>query len=250
MAHSYRILQQWNHWLTHDHIGSALLHAEHDSLLKMLKGHFGKHAMMIGVPHQYALLEASELPCHTLMTPVIHHDKAKLTIESDLHQLPIMTGSIDLAILPHTLELIDHPRQLLTEACRIIKPEGLIIICGFNPLSLWGIQKFFNKISPEILRNQFISPAKIKNWLKLSDFELEKHQSTFIRPPLKNKNIFEKLKFMEKSARYLQKFGGVYILAARAKVVPLTPIKMQWKQQLGAIRIRPGLTGQIRAASK
>ena len=54
-------------------------------------------------------------------------------------------GSIDLVILPHILECIDNPRQLLAEACRIIKPEGHIIICGFNPHSLWGLKKIMGK---------------------------------------------------------------------------------------------------------
>lgn len=216
----------------------------------MLKRHFGKHAALIGVSHQYQLLDASLLPCHTLLSPILHHDKRIMTIESDFRHLPIATGSIDLALLPHTLELIDHPRQLIAEACRIIKPEGLIVISGFNPISMWGLRKLFSHSRIQPWENNFIQASKIKSWLKLYDFQLEQHQCTLYRPPVGQRTIFEKLSFLESAAKFLNTLGGTYVLTARAKVVPLTPIKMKWKQQLSGIRITPSLTGQIRAASE
>src|SRR5690606_5823540 len=107
--------------------------------------HFGKHAVLIGVPHQYELLKSTAIPCHSLITPIISHAHEHGLIEGDLHELPILTGSIDLVLLPHTLEFVDNPRQLLSEACRIIKPEGLIVVSGFNPYSTWGLRKLMTK---------------------------------------------------------------------------------------------------------
>ena len=150
MAHGYKTLQHWNQWLDHQFLGKSLLATEQQLMTCMLNRHFGKHALLIGVPRQSELLHASTIPCHTVISPLVSHETPTTHIEGDLHELPILTGSIDLVVLPHTLEFIDHPRHLLAEACRVIKPEGLIVISGFNPYSMWGIRKMLtkNKIAP------------------------------------------------------------------------------------------------------
>ena len=91
----------------------------------------------------------------------------------------------------------------------------------------------------------FIRSNKIKSWLQLADFELESDHSILYRPPFFNKRMYEKLNSLEQVGKYLfPVLGGVYVLMARAKVVPLTPIRLKWKQQLSGIRIRP-ITGHI-----
>lgn len=245
LAHSYRKLQHWNQWLSQDFLGCNLITTEHQILARALSKHFGKHALLIGVPRQYHLLDATQIPCHTLLTPLIHHDKKIITVEGDLHELPIITGSIDLALLPHTLEFVDNPRQLLAEACRVIKPEGLLVICGFNPFSAWGAKKILTKKKQQPWVGNYLQMSKVKAWLKLADFELEQHKNFLFRPPLKQRGFYEGLSFLEKFGDKFAGFlGGAYVLSARAKVIPLTPIKMKWKQQLSGIRISPSITGQ------
>lgn len=246
MAHSYRTLQHWNQWLTQQFLGNHLLDAEKKTFSQLLKQHFGKHALLLGVPQQYDLLTTTAIPCHWFVSPLISQANPSRYIESDFHELPITTGSIDLVVLPHTLEFIDNPRQLLLEACRIIKPEGLIVICGFNPYSMWGIKKIFPSHKKTPWLGNFHHLAKIKNWLKLADFAMEKQTSILFRPPMSQQNLYNKLLFMENlGSKCLPMLGGVYILLARAKVIPLTPIRLKWKQQLNNIRIPSTMTGNI-----
>lgn len=221
--------------------------AESQLLAKMLTRHFGKHALLIGAPNQKKLLQAGVVPCHTLLSPMIAHEESIRCIESDLQELPIYTGCVDLVLLPHTMEFLDNPRQLLAEACRIIKPEGLIVITGFNPISLWGANKILTKEKKVPWSGNFIRPGEIIKWLKLADFQMEEQKSTLFRPPMRYQNLFEKFKFLEiVGDKCLPALGGVYALIARAKVVPLTPIKMKWKQQLSGIRISTSLPGHVR----
>ena len=131
----YRTLQHWNQWLTKPFLGTALARAEREVLTKLLVNHYGKHAVLIGVPHQMPLLQETHFSSPTLISPLHAHDLENHVIESDLHELPILSGSVDLVLLPHTLEFVENPRQLLAEACRIIKPEGLMVVMGFNPYS-------------------------------------------------------------------------------------------------------------------
>lgn len=252
MAHGYRNLQQWNQWLTQHNLGSSIIKAEQQVLSLLLKNHFGKNALLIGTPEQQVLLDSTTMPRHALLSPLTNHHHYQRYIEGDLHELPILTGSIDLVLLPHTLEFVDNARQLLSEACRIIKPEGLIVISGFNPYSAWGIKKYIgkkNKRTP--WAGRLIPPYQIRSWLNLADFLMEKQTSAMFRPPINHANVFEKLHFLEKVGNVcFPKLGGVYIILARAKVIPLTPIRMKWKQQFGGIRISTSISGHIARHSK
>ena len=59
--------------------------------------------------------------------------------------LPIETNSIDLVLLPHILEFSSNPHQILREVQRVLMPEGHVIVCGFNPRSLWGVRGLFGR---------------------------------------------------------------------------------------------------------
>lgn len=245
MAYDYKRLQHWGRWLAQDYLGALLLGEEQRLFKELLPRHFGKHAALIGVPQQAALLSATQVPLHTVISPVL--DKSSVTfIESDLHELPILTGSLDLVMLPHTLEFINNPRQLLVEACRIIKPEGVIIISGFNPYGPWGIKKWLvnSKIPP--WAGDLIPARNIKNWLHLADFVLEEQCSALFRPPIQHEATYKKLHFIENLGKMcFPALSGAYILQARAKSIPLTPIKMKWKQKLGSIPISTSITGTM-----
>lgn len=246
MAHGYRTLQHWNQWLSQQFLGETLLAAEKQVLIPLLNKHFGKQSLLIGVSHQRDLLDASTIPCHSILSPLICHERKKNYIESDLHELPILTGSIDLVLLPHTLEFVDNPRQLLSEACRVIKPEGLIVICGFNPYSMWGLRKLLSKQKTMPWQANFIPSPKIKSWLRLADFAMEKHQTVLFMPPVSRSVFSSKLHFIESFAsKCFPALGGIYVILARAKVIPLTPIRLKWKQQLSGIRISTSISGHI-----
>jgi len=250
LTHGYRTLQHWDQWLTQNFLGNQLVEAERKVLKPLLDRHFGKHSLLIGVPHQHELFSATTIPYHSLISPLFSREKKINYIEGDFQELPILTGSIDLMFLPHTLEFVDNPRQLLAEACRVIKPEGLIAICGFNPYSMWGIKKILAKSKKMPWSGSFIQAQKVKNWLKLADFALEKETTTLFRPPVASSS-YEKLHLMERvGAKCFPKLGGVYILLARAKVIPLTPIRLKWKQQLSSIQISTSISGHIARQSK
>ncbi len=246
MAHGYRNLQHWDHWLAKQFLGKKLLEAEYDLLKKLLARHLGKHTLLIGVPEQYSLLDSSTIPCHSLVTSILAKEKKSNIIEGDFHDLPIATGSIDLVMMPHILEFVESPRQLLSEACRIVKPEGLIVICGFNPNSWWGFKKKVTHDKSIPWSGNFIPARSVRGWLQLADFEMEEQRATLFTPPV-SQTVYDKLDFFEKiGSRFLPTiFGGVYVLVARAKVIPLTPIKLKWKQQLTGIGISTTISGHI-----
>lgn len=252
MAKTYRNLQNWELWLAH-FLGQAVIQAEQQFLASYVRG-YGKHILLLGVPKQWELLRSSSLSYPLLLSPLMTKDKKVKVVESDFLELPISSGSVDLVVLPHTLEFTDHSQKLLTEACRIVKPEGHIIILGFNPYSFWGLKKLLAKNKQTHWSRHLIKPSMIKNWLKLSDFALIKQDMLLFTPPLEHEKMYRKFKFFERIGHKIFRcFGGVYVLVAQAKVIPLTPIKLSWKQSLSSVRVPPtsipGSTRTIRNQS-
>jgi SAM-dependent methyltransferase len=240
LAKTFRNLQQWDRWLGH-FPGHSVLETEKKILLPLLAQFYGSEVLLIGTPRQQVLLQASIIPKRIVLSPLLNthrHQHPFLNIESELYELPIASGSLDLVILPHVLEYLDNPHQLLSEAFRIIKPEGHIVICAFNPYSLWGLKKWWTKSDSIPWSGNFIKGSIIKKWLALADFELIKHCYTLYQPPISYEKLFKKFAILEwLGQKFSAPFGGVYILIAQAKVIPLTPIKLRWTQKLSGMRI-------------
>lgn len=242
---STHYLKQWNAWLTQSHGGQRLLNEESDCLVKWLENYFSKYAVLIGVPQQLCLIQHPAI-LHGILLSSLAPSHAFPYIEVDYQELPITTGQVDLVVLPHILECVEHPRQLLAEACRIVKPEGLIIIFGFNPYSLFKLTQWWLKKSGTPWSRDILPLRELKKWLELASFQIEKQRSFMYRPLLQSASIFEKLALSEwLGARLLPDYGSVYALLARAKEIPLTPIKLKWKQQLNGIRIAPTITSHL-----
>jgi SAM-dependent methyltransferase len=93
--------------------------------------------------------------------------------QCQLHELPLPNGSLDAMVVHHGLEAADDPRTVVREIARVLCPGGRLVICGFNPLSLWGVRNLFGRLSnggPSGLR--FVSPARILDWLTVLGFDL------------------------------------------------------------------------------
>ncbi len=236
MPKLYRMTQHWDHWLT-QFLGQHVVAAERRCLQQLLSSYYGKYALLLGVPQQQGLLKSTVMPCQYLMTPLlVNKNKFTEVIESEFYELPFASGSVDLVLVPHTLEHLDNPRKLLSEACRIVKPEGHIIILGFNPMSLWGLKKTMTTANVTPWNSHFIQSTTVKKWLGLADFELVLQDTFLFRPPTRHQRLFRKLTFLEWLGNKCYKpFGGVYVLIAKAKVVPLTPIRMRWQQKLSSL---------------
>ena len=64
-------------------------------------------------------------------------------VRMDAEMLAFETHSVDVLLMPHLLE-ISTADLVLKEAFRILKPEGRLILTGFNPKSLWGLSSWFD----------------------------------------------------------------------------------------------------------
>lgn len=95
-----------------------------------------------------------------------------IKVDSCVSQLPIASESIDMIILPHLLEFESNRYQVLREVERVLKPEGELIILGFNPWSVFSMRQLWAQATQKNSgHSYFISRTRMINWLRLLNFE-------------------------------------------------------------------------------
>ncbi|WP_286261787.1 class I SAM-dependent methyltransferase [Thalassotalea atypica] len=215
-----------NHW--HELPNGDVIRAYIDqALAPWLPKFFGYHFLKIGalssqlstqgcsIKHQFSVGQLNEKP----------------SVIADVDDLPFIEHSVDVSLLSHALEFSVDPHHVLREASRVLIPNGYLVVTGFNPVSLAGL----NRITP--LRRHhlpwnehFFTPMRVKDWLQLMGFEILDD----IRGLHTNLvgNVGEGAigqKWQRFADNYLRPFGSVYVIVAKKRVLPLTPIKPKWK---------------------
>lgn len=214
-------------------LGQAVLLAGRHFAGRVLPDLFGYHILQIGAPGEAYFLDSSRIH-HKVVTDCRRDVQiAGVNLICDQHALPLGSDNVDVMVLPHVLEFDTNPHQVLREMERALIGEGHVIIIGFNPWSLWGVWRLFHAWRDRYPWNgKFISMARLKDWLALLDFEIIRSEYFFYRPPLENTRISNKLEFMEQLGRYCWRYlGGIYLLVAKKRVIPMTPVKIQWQKR-------------------
>ncbi|QGZ61872.1 class I SAM-dependent methyltransferase [Paraburkholderia acidisoli] len=154
--------------------------------------------------------------------PALHAPAGRSTVWCDLLDLPFEAQSVDLIVMPHTLEFTSDPHRLLREAERVLMPEGQLLIVGFNSLSLWGARQSVAKLTghPFLPASQdLIAFTRLKDWIKLLGFELERGRFGCYRPPLATDQWLGRYGFMEAAGdRWWPIFGAIYMVTAIKRV--------------------------------
>jgi len=216
-------------------LGAALLAEEQRQLTPLLSNLFGYHLLQVGELAAVDLLAASRVRNPMIMRsavswhPPIGRETA--TLIGSERALPIASDTLDLLLLPHTLDYTLTPHQLLREAERVLIPEGRLILIGFNPVSLWGGAKLLLgwRRHPAPWACRFLSAGTLRDWLALLGFEVIYHDSFFFRPPWQPARWLQPLTWCERLGEAWHRGGAVYLLVARKRVATLTPIRPRWR---------------------
>jgi SAM-dependent methyltransferase len=192
---------------------------------------FGYHALQLGLPELDALRENRMLlrVCASdRLLELEHHDAGgggdhcEVAVINRYEELPFATQSIDLVVMPHVLEFAEEPHQVLREVDRVLVPEGQVIITGFNPASLWGLRQFLTRVgaAPYLPREgQFISLHRIKDWLKLLSFEVNRGRFGCYVPWARSDKWITRWNFCERAGdRWWPVLGSIYMVTAVKRV--------------------------------
>ena len=211
----------WEKWLQSPP-GRYVLRWEQQCFDQIVADVFGFHALQIGLPQMNALSE-NRMPLHALF---IHaNDNLEYAsrfnwhlIEGNTSELPFANESLDLVVLPHVLEFAADPHQILREVDRILRPEGRLVISGFNPASLWGARQYLSRLigNPYLPRDgQFISLIRVKDWLQLLNYSLDRGHFGCYKFPLHGESSMSRMEFLESMGnRWWPIFGAVFLVSA------------------------------------
>jgi SAM-dependent methyltransferase len=206
---------------------------------------FGYHALQLGLP-ELDTLGANRMPHRWLAVPdplpAIERPGTlppkREALVTDFAALPFPAHSLDLLVLPHALEFNGDPHATLREVERVLVPEGRVVICGLNPVSLWGLRQrraqlyrrlgFGEMYLPEA--GDLIGYWRLRDWLRLLSFEVESVRFGAYRPAVMTEKWLERFEWMDTAgARWWPIFGAVYFLVAVKRVRGLRLLGPPWK---------------------
>lgn len=186
---------------------------------------FGFHGLQLGQPGLPGLRNSRIRHCWVGDSHPQAHTRPSLF--ADPVALPFADQSLDLVVLPHTLELSHDPHASLREVERVLVPEGRVIISGFNPMSLWGQRqkraRFYARfgarqyfLPPDV---DFIGYWRLRDWLRLLSFEVEAGRFGCYRPAVQSPTWLKRLAWMDSAgARWWPILGSVYFLVGIKRV--------------------------------
>ena len=203
---------------------------------------FGYNALQIGLP-QIDALAANRMPnkwrsatrTSSAEQLALSVDARQVAVALDFAELPFASQSLDLVVMPHVLEFAAEPHQVLREVERVLIPEGQLIICGFNPASLWGARQATGRLLhrpylPEA--GEFISMPRMKDWLKLLNLGVSRSHVGCFAPPCRSEKWLGRFSFLEDAGqRGWPYFGAVYIVHAIKRVKGGTIIGPAWNRR-------------------
>lgn len=259
---SERPIIDWSDW-TDSAPGRYVLAWEQAQLDRVVSDVFGYRAVQLGMPQLDALREnrmpgriltldaASAVSLPYIPPPTRpgadrlahggtgHAPPGRATMWGDFAELPFENQSVDLLVMPHTLEFTREPHELLREAERVLVPEGRLVIVGFNSLSLWGVRQSIGRLTHRPFvppDSELIAFTRLKDWIKLLGFELSRGRFGCYRPPLGNPQWLERCGFMEPAGdRWWPIFGAVYLVTAVKRVRRMRLIGPAWKKKTSPV---------------
>lgn len=214
---------------------------------------FGYNAVQIGMPRLDALA-ASRMPNRWLAAtrPPLPFAGAgagrPVALILDADELPFASQSLDLVVLPHVLEFAAEPHQVLREVERVLIPEGQLIICGFNPASLWGARQATSRLVGSHFLPQageFISMTRLKDWLKLLNMGASRSHFGCYAPACRSDQWLRRTAFMDRAgARWWPYLGAVYMVQAIKRVRGMRLIGPAWKNKTAAAPVAAPVTNK------
>lgn len=221
--------------------GQYLLAWEQQQFDRWVADIFGYHALQLGLPALDALA-ANRMSHRWLATsqpvpPGALNTRSALL--SDYAALPFPEASLDLVALPHSLDSHPDPHATLREVARVLVPGGRVVLSGFNPASLWGLRQrreqlchrvgLGTPVLPEPI--EFIGNWRLRDWLRLLDFEVEVGHHGCYRPLVRSEKWLKRYGWMDRAGeRWWPFFGAAYFLVAVKRVYGVRLLEPAWKK--------------------
>lgn len=204
-------------------LGDALLRAELAVAGEVLDDVFGFQGLQVGAwgPSDGFLSRA-----RTRRTALF--DAQGGAVRARAAELAVQTDSVDLVLLPHTLECQDDPHGVLREAERVLVGEGHLVVIGFEPFGAWALRQRLSRAAFVPGVHRFLSERRLRDWLKLLGFEVCSVRRFLYAPPiarLQSERVENACSAVGR--RLWPHLSGAYLLKAQKRVYTLTPVRVR-----------------------
>ena len=216
---------------------------------------FGYHALQLGLAEVDALA-ANRMPHRWLATGRSRMRAARAALRHRLRGAAASSPTASIWwCLPHTLEFSADPHATLREVERVLVPEGQVVICGFNPASLWGLRQrraqlyrrlgFGELYLPD--GGDFIGYRRMRDWLRLLGFEVESGRFGIYRPAVRSERWLERCRWLDRAGeRWWPIFGAVYFLVAVKRVRGMRLLTADWRRKPALAAAPVPIAGRLR----
>lgn len=139
-------------------------------------------------------------------------------------ELPIASESCKLVIAQHVFERVADPGACASEFARILAPEGIALVFGFNPLNLWR-PWLAGKARGAALA---LRPQSAQSWqLSLANQGIETLQTRFLGALSPWQRAGGSHAAPGERRSLLGRFGGSWLLLARKRRSAMIPLRLR-----------------------
>ena len=175
---------------------------------------FGYHALQAGWPG-YDALRSNRMPHRWHAGQEFDQAAPAPDVAFDSRAWPWAAESLDLVVLPHTLERSADPHTCLREVERVLIAEGHVCIIGINPWSFWGRKLWRHRA----FSGQLIAPHRLRDWLQLLGFEVQMQRYAGWTPTWRTERWVQRWSWLDAlGQRWWPILGGVYLIVATKRV--------------------------------
>jgi SAM-dependent methyltransferase len=209
--------------------GIALLREESCQVANAFESIFGDQFLQIGAwgegqlfrqfarTRRYAVVAARPAPGVDLI--------------SAPEQLAIAPDSIDAVFLPHTLETAEDPHDVLREVDRILRPDGHLVVLGFNPWGWWGMRHYLSRRRFPAGGRRMISEYRLHDWLRLLDYQLDPARFFHFAPPVYRTQSMPEPVGDRRIRRRWHPLASCYLLVARREMLTMTRVRPAFRHR-------------------
>ena len=215
-------------------LGSLVIAQERDIVAEALECAFGLHCLQVG---RWGAVDLFLTRARTRRAALVaDRPSPGAGLVSEPAALALQSDSVDVMLLPHTLEFAPEPHEVLREAARVLAGEGEVVVLGFEPLGAWSLRHAFTRggCPPGLLR--MIPAARLADWLKLVGFEVGPPGRYLYALPAASLAATRARGVLERTGRRAwPRLSGAYLLRARKRVHSMTPVRLRKRLRTAVI---------------
>ena len=140
------------------------------------------------------------------------------------------------------------------EVERVLRPDGRVVLSGFNPVSLWGMRQIRAHLCARLgltwgggsrlylpRAGEFIGHWRMRDWLRLMSFEVESARFGVYLPAVRTERWLQRFAWLDRlGARWWPILGAVYFLVASKRVRGMRLIGPAFKdKKVSARQLKP-----------